>query len=146
KHGFISADYELVDYASARFGFDRGFDVEESLTNKDMRSNFRTASNFRIGAEGRLENFFIRAGFGFYGSPFAEKSTQANPINYGGNRINISGGIGYRTNRFFADLALMHTMLDEESYPYILPEPVVLPMATIQNRWNNVALTFGFKF
>lgn len=137
KYGFITADYEYVDYQSARLNFSNDYAAEENTRNSEIKTLTQAASNFRIGIEGKLDRFFIRAGFGFYGSPY--KSSVSNL-----NRINISGGIGYRTKRFFTDISFMHTDLKEYETPYSLPN-LVTPTATLQNSLNNIAITFGFK-
>jgi hypothetical protein len=55
-------------------------------------------------------------------------------------------GIGYRTERFFADLAYVHSWYDNNETPYTLPySNVVTPTATLQNKLNNIALTIGWK-
>lgn len=136
-HGFITADYEYVDYQSARLSFDNLYAAEENTRNAEIKSLTQATSNFRIGIEGKLENFFIRAGFGYYGSPY--KSSISNV-----NRINISGGIGYRNNNFFADLGFMHTDLKEYETPYTL-SGLFTPTATLQSSLNNLAITVGFK-
>lgn len=138
RYGFITADYEYVDYRSARLGFSSEYTDEESVRNADIRRLYRTASNLRVGIEGKLQNFFIRGGFGFYGSPFQNNTN-------GMNRVNISGGIGYRTDRMFADIGFMHTRLDEKETAYSLPAPYLSPVATLENRFNNIAFTIGFK-
>lgn len=138
KYGFITADYEYVDYKSARLGFSSRYTDEESIRNHDIRRLYRAASNFRVGIEGKLQNFFIRGGLGFYGSPFQNNVGSM-------NRMNISGGIGYRTDRAFIDIGFMHTRLNEKETAYSLPAPYLSPVATLENRFNNIAFTIGFK-
>ncbi|HTN47309.1 MAG TPA: hypothetical protein VL098_13250 [Flavipsychrobacter sp.] len=137
KYGFITADYEYVDYTSARLGFSSEYTQQESIRNAEIRKLTKAASNIRLGAEAKLENLFIRAGFGFYGSPYKNAESDM-------NRLNISAGLGYRTDNFFADLGFMHTRLNEYQTPYSLPD-VVTPTATLSNRFNSLALTLGFK-
>ena len=138
KHGFITADYEYVDYKSARLGFSSEYTDEESIRNADIRRLYQAASNFRVGIEGKLQNFFIRGGFGYYGSPFQNSTSSM-------NHINISGGIGFRTPHTFIDLGFMHTRFEELQNAYTLPAPYLSPVANLQNSWNNIALTVGFK-
>ncbi len=139
RHGFITADYEYVDYRSARLGFSDNYTAQENQRNADIKRLYKGTSNLRIGIEGRLQNFFLRGGFGMYGSPFANNVS-------GMNRMNISGGFGYRNDRVFADIGFMHTRLDEYEVPYFIPGPTTAPTAKLENRLNNVAITLGFKF
>lgn len=140
KYGFITADYEYVDYHSIRYSFDNQYAVEESLRNNVIKSTYKAASNFRIGAEARvLDNFSVRAGFGYYGSPYKNSSSNT-------NLINLSLGLGYRFGNFFTDLAFVHSVYDQYESPYALPYTnVVVPTATLNNKLNNVAMTIGWK-
>ncbi|WP_276132181.1 OmpP1/FadL family transporter [Polluticoccus soli] len=148
KHGFITADYEYVDYASARYHFDGAFVNSESFINQLIRQRYRGASNFRIGAEGRFDQLMVRLGFGYYGNP--EK-------NGGDDRMSISAGVGYRFDNWFVDLGFMNTQYQEHELPYQakypenyypdLPSGIIpIPQAAIKNSLNNVALTLGWKF
>ena len=138
QYGFITADYEYVDYKSMRYNFDNEFTLAESARNKVIRNTFQGASNFRIGIEGRMDNIFLRGGFGYYGNPYKSGD-------YDFSRMNISAGLGYRTGSFFTDLAFVHTFFKEFETPYTLPAPVVTPSARLNNRLNNLALTIGWK-
>lgn len=137
KYGFISADYEYVDYTSARLGFAATYSQQEQSRNQEIRTLTKAASNFRIGAEGHFNQLYLRAGFGYYGSPYQNSTSDM-------NRISYSGGIGYRAGDFFTDLGWMHTRFNEYETPYTLPNAIV-PTATLKNNLNNIALTIGFK-
>lgn len=137
KHGFLTADYELVDYSSARLGFSSDYSQEQNQRNQDIKNTTKTTGNFRIGAEGHINQIYLRAGYGFYGSPYLNNNSKM-------NRTGISGGIGYRVDNLFVDFGWMHTRFTETEQPYTLPNTLV-PSATMQNRLNNIALTFGFK-
>lgn len=152
--GFLTADYEYVDYASARYRFNTNnnqsisgdpsaFVEQEQAANDRIRSAYQGASNIRIGGEARLDDFFVRAGVGYYGNPYK------NSDGYDPARLDLSAGIGFRSERSFIDLAFVHSRFENTEQPYALnyPAPLVVtvPTATIANRLNNVALTFGFK-
>lgn len=141
KYGFITADYEYVNYRSARFHYDAAYAFEESTVNALIKNTYKGASNIRIGAEGRLENLMIRLGFGYYGNPYATgKSTE---------RIDVSGGIGYRFETWYLDLGFVHSQYTTEEQPYHVIYPsgeYEVPKATLKNSLNNVALTVGWKF
>ena len=76
KSGFISADYELVDYASMKFNFNRYATSEElmieSQLNQTIDQKYRAASSVRVGGEYAYDVFRLRAGVGYYDSPFKE--------------------------------------------------------------------------
>lgn len=138
QYGFITADYEYVDYASPRISFENGDNDAESLRNQRIRNAFQSASNFRLGIEARLDNFFLRGGFGYYGSPYKTSSSNA-------NRLDLSGGVGFRSGSFFTDLAFVHSAYSQYEQPYVLPDPVVTPTAKLENKLNTLAWTIGWK-
>lgn len=143
KHGFITADYEYIDYASARFDFDGNNTTYETYINQLIKSSYTGASNFRLGAEGKFGSFMVRLGVGYYGSPY--KKSYANA-----ERLDVSGGIGFRAEGWFLDLGYVRTMYSTQEYPYTLNHPyvgiVAVPQATTNNMLNNFAVTFGTKF
>ena len=138
QYGFVSADYEYVDYGTIKYDFESLYSADQAAENRVIRNAYKGASNFRLGIEGRMDNFFVRGGFGYYGSPF-----KANISNT--SRKNFSLGVGFRSNAFFTDLGFMHTRYDEQEIPYTLPAPVITPTARIENRLNTIALTIGWK-
>lgn len=155
KSGFLTADYEYVDYASARYRFNTtdnqslagsatAFTEAENAANDRIRAAYQGASNVRVGAEFRLDNLFLRTGFGYYGSPY-QKSDNFKP-----SRLDASLGIGFRTERSFIDIAYVHSRYESAEQPYALnyepPLVVTVPSATLVNNLNNVAVTLGFKF
>jgi len=148
KYGFISADFEYVDYSSARYTFDIANKDLEQQVNSDIKSTYKAAPIFRLGAEGRVtKNFMLRAGFGYYGSPAQNSSMQD-------NRIDVSGGVGFRFDHFYIDLAYVHTQLNGQEQFYqltYLDNNTGLPYnitqtASLQNNLNTAVMTVGFKF
>lgn len=153
--GFITADYEYVDYASARYRFNTTtnqslggsstvYTDAENAANNRIRGAYQGASNVRVGAEFRLDNLFLRTGFGYYGNPY-QSSKGIDP-----SRLDASLGVGFRTERSFIDIAYVHSRYESAEQPYALnyapPVVVTVPTATLVNRLNNVAVTLGFKF
>ena len=160
--GFITADYEYVDYSTMRYelpgGMDYGtnvpFQQEQDSINHVIRNTFKAASNFRLGGEIKVSRYFMaRVGFGYYGNaytPYGESNANAY---YTTERIDLSAGIGFHFNHFFTDIALVHSMYQGYTEPYtvnaagLLPnQSDVVPQAKIDYSINNVALTLGIKF
>ncbi|MBS1688048.1 MAG: outer membrane protein transport protein [Bacteroidetes bacterium] len=147
KYGFISADYEYVDYSSTRFTFDVTSKDLERQVNDDIKSAYKPASIFRLGAEGRVtKNFMLRAGFGYYGSPAKNSSISD-------NRIDISGGVGFRFDHFYIDLAYVHTQFNGQEQFYQLNytdatgNPYSITQnASMQSNLSTAVMTIGFKF
>lgn len=131
KLGFISADIDYVDYASSRI---RSNDFNGFADTEEVNNVYSSTINYRIGSEIRLENFRFRAGYGYDGDPIKESNID--------NSIRrISGGIGYRNNAFFTDLAVVHTKTSLSRQPYFGS-----PLASIDNNNVNVSVTFGVNF
>lgn len=143
KYGFITADYEYVNYAGARYNYESAFTIEQNAINSIVKNTYRGASNLRLGVEGRYETFLGRAGVGYYGSPYSD-------ANLNGERLDLSLGFGFRFDNWFTDFAFVHTISEQQENPYVLnyaaPTGVIAPVATITNGLNNVALTVGVKF
>jgi hypothetical protein len=151
KWGFFSADYEYVGYKSAHFNLETdqnqaafgtgAFTEAQRIKNDELRANVNNASNFRIGGEGHVDNFYFRAGLGFYGSPY--KNTF-----FSKSRTDYAAGIGVRGQKGFIDVALVQSQFETGETPYTLNYPSVLiaPQANLKNSLTNVTLTFGLKF
>lgn len=109
----LSADYEFVDYANAKLG--NGEDgYEFDAENDDLRNEFRSAHNLRMGAEVRLGTLYLRGGYRYYGSAFKEGT-----LNEEWSYSMYSAGLGYRQKSFFFDLSMSFLASDEvyKMYP-----------------------------
>jgi hypothetical protein len=142
KNGFITADVELVNYTSIRVT-GQGSSLEDQ--NMLIDRLYASAVNFRIGAEYRYQQFRIRGGYGLNGDPFAD----SNELNR--SRQHISGGLGYRSRAFFADLAVRYAFFENRYSPYVLDpseDPVIFrsPFADISSSSINAVLSIGFFF
>ncbi|MCB2207552.1 MAG: hypothetical protein KQH67_04590 [Bacteroidetes bacterium] len=108
KYGFISGEYEYVDYSNAKFkARDYGFASE----NETIENAYTSTHNFRAGTEWRLGGVSLRAGYALYGSPYTDNIND-------GSRSSYSGGIGYRTNSFAVDFAYVYSKMNEDYYMY----------------------------
>lgn len=134
KAGLISADYEFVDYSSATLtssGF-KFFDENTAIKNK-----YRGATNLRLGTEWRMDQFSFRGGYALYGNPFESF------VNNSGSRTSYTGGIGFREDNYFIDVAYVYSTSKEGYYLYN-PELV----SAVSNRINSSSLMFtlGFRY
>lgn len=133
----ISADYEYMDYRKANFD-SRGTDYELLDQNDRIRKIFKPAHNLRAGAEVHLGPMYLRAGTFFYGSPYSVQEE-----NHDSWQVGLSGGIGFRSENVFFDLAFVQRM-NEYHYWLYLPEDI--SGADISTRNQQVAATLGFRF
>lgn len=150
KYGFVTADYEYAAYNSMRYSFsDNSFADYERNVNEAIKDTYKGTHNFRLGVEGKLDNFMGRLGFAYHSSPFQRSEV------FDGQRMDFSAGLGARFSGFFIDLAYVHIMQKSAEYGYpLLVESnaalgirkIPVGIANITNASNLIALTVGFKF
>ncbi|MCD6013107.1 MAG: hypothetical protein K0Q79_2969 [Flavipsychrobacter sp.] len=158
KRGFITADYEYIDYRNTYYYFADGADA--APLNTEIEKTYQAVSNFRLGAEARLgEGFMVRGGFGYYGDPYSAYGKATKPAGYTTERIDASVGVGFRFGNFFTDIAYVRSMYQRFEQPYnviyndangmpvvLSGTPATVPTATIDQTLNNIAWTVGLKF
>ncbi len=148
EFGFLSFDYEFVDYAAMQYKFKKFSSIEEKAIenslNETIDLKYAPASNIRIGAEIAYNMLRFRAGAGLYGSPFQEG---VGTEGYDYSRKFISGGLGVKAAKFSIDAAYVHSTSNEFYQPYTLdPESETVPGVGIKNTTGNVVLSLGYKF
>lgn len=146
KYGFLSADYELVDYSSAYYNFNNGntSDKEfENIQNNLITTKYTASGNLRIGAEAVLDIFRVRAGYAFYGSPF---QTGLGVNGFANTFNNLSAGFGFREQDFYLDFAFVRSIFKSYEQPYSLPAGQEVPGARIQTGINHFLITIGFRY
>jgi hypothetical protein len=132
--GFISADIEWVNYAGTRFYAN---DVDQASSeyyddlNSTMKATYKNNFNFRLGSEIKLtNNWMARAGTAYYGSPYKNKFADENgTVLVRPSRMILSGGVGYRTNKYFLDFTISSATNRDAVVPYQLldkPSPVAV--------------------
>jgi hypothetical protein len=133
QYGLISADYEYVNYSQARFNssYDSYTDVNNSIS-----ADYQSWGNLRIGTEWRLADFRLRAGAGYFSNPYTKGAKD-------GERLQISGGFGYRSKIFFADVTYVWTKMKQDYYLY---DPSMVNPASISYYTNTVFTTVGIRF
>lgn len=132
QYGLVSLDYEYVDYASARLS---SSDYDFFNENDAVSTRYKAASNIRVGVEGHLANYFVRGGFGFYGSPYVSGEANAN------NNMTIwSAGLGYRDERVSIDLGYALAKWDQVYFLYGSNQ------SDMENSKGRLSMTVGFRF
>ena len=137
KAGMIGIDYEFVDYTVARL---RSSDYMFRIENNTIETAYMAVGNIRAGGEYRFGPFALRAGFGYYPSPY--KSGQAND---GSHTLVYSGGFGIRDDNFYFDMGLRVLNYEEKYFMY---DPSLAPIdpVTIKNFSYSIVSSLGFKF
>jgi hypothetical protein len=80
----------------------------------------------------------LRAGFAYAGNPYRDEALKA-------NRMQISGGIGYRNHGFYIDLTYLHQNNNDVDMPYRLSDRANTFSSLLQ-RGGSILATAGFKF
>lgn len=136
--GFVSADVEYIDYHGMSYNYGSGYRTEADIVNQTIKNTYKSAVNLRLGGEVKLKELALRAGIGYYGSPYSD--------NYEGEMTTMSLGIGYRNKAFFADLGGQIASRIEPDATHTLARAVDIPLAAITTNATNMAFTIGWKF
>ncbi len=139
KSGFISGDVEVVGYSGARLkGADPG---ELDADNDVIKDLYKTTFNFNLGAEARLGDYRLRAGYARLGDPY-----RPGIVDNLDRTINtITFGAGLKSEGFYADIAFVNTFYKSNYYSYHLNSGRE-PMAIVNNRNTSVVITIGTSF
>jgi hypothetical protein len=153
--GFITADLDYADYSFMSFiypisdGNGNNYNNVENAMNSALASRYQSSIGFRVGGEMLLtKEFMARIGTGYYTSPYSPAAGVS------GDRLDFGGGLGFRTQYFFADMAVTVSQWQYSNMPYtyntaflnsttIKPVP---PTATTDFATANIAFTIGTKF
>lgn len=146
--GFLTADYEWVNYSRAHFRFDQSnpSDIaQQNKTNQTIQQLYQAGSNIRLGGELKWNIWAVRAGFAYYGNPYAASSQNVNA-----HQTHYSGGIGYRNKGFYIDLTYVWSTWNNQDQPYyvIQPNSLNLPSpkpALWKAHQSQIVLTLGWK-
>jgi hypothetical protein len=146
KFGVLSADVEYVSYSTMHIkgGGDATY---VDYVNQGIKDIYHNNFNFKTGAEVRLSMFYLRGGFGYYGSPY--KSSEINKDAY---HLNYSAGFGIRGKHAYIDFAWNYLLQKEK---YILynwtdvtanPNTEVFYTADLTHNEMMMLTTFGIRF
>lgn len=136
KLGFVTADIDYLDYTGTHISDNENYDNRQD--NDDIKSLYKSAVNVRAGAEIRVTNIVsLRGGYGMQGNTMK---------NYGSDIKSATGGLGFRFQNYYVDLAYVHQTATQTVFPYVLDTGVASPSAALSNSANNVFATFGIRF
>ena len=131
KVGLLSLDYSLKDYGNTEFKPIRDY----KGLNKALKDNLDTSKELRIGAEHKIHQWSLRAGYRFEESPYKDKKIMDDLKGY-------SAGIGYDFGRTKLDLAYSTA---KRNYGEQLFLAGLNDRAAINNRMDNIIATISFK-
>jgi len=143
KYGFISVDYEFIDYSLSYFHFGSGSIADKlaaSDINNDINSKYGPSGNIRIGAEIKIKEYRFRGGYAIYDSPFKNSATGVNDD----TRKSLSFGFGLKEKDYSLDFALVRTTYKDYYVPYTLATETIEGVSN-NVTFNNLVVTFGMK-
>ena len=135
KSGFLTGDVEFVNYSNAQL---KSNDFSVTADNRSINNLYQSTMNYRLGGEFRFDIFRFRGGYSYQGDPF-ENSSVDNSVR------RISGGIGYRVQDYYVDLAVTNTKSDGLFSPYNLNDASE-PVAEVDNNSTSISVSLGFNF
>lgn len=134
--GSIGADIEYVDYSNALLASRRYSEAPYSfdLENSQVDNIYKSAINYKLGFEGRLnKQAYVRGGIAYYSSPYAEgKGNRLLPTMF------YTGGLGYNWGNVYADFA---AVLRTKQSDYFAYDPTLNGSHAVLNQQN-----LSFKF
>lgn len=133
KHGFLSGDVELVNYANSKLSA-QDFSVNQD--NQEIKNRFQNVVNYKVGGEYRLDIFRFRAGYALYADPNKNTDTIDR------SRTVISGGFGVKTRDYSVDLAIVNAAGDSFYSPFGYSDSG----ATTTTTNTTAMVTVGFTF
>ncbi len=146
QRGFITADVEYVNHKASSYQANDEEDQSNTSSRSYLKSlnsaidkAYKGAFNFRAGAELKFTTIMIRAGAAYFGNPYKDIKGEK------GEKLNLSGGLGYRNKGKFIDLTYIHAINRDVHVPYRL-QYSAYDIAKVRSTGGNVVLTAGFKF
>ena len=140
KKGFVTADAEYVGYRNMGIK-----DPEDNAWGADQKrviqSFYKDAVNLKAGAEYRIENIRLRAGVKYMPDPFKQKVD-----NLDRSQMLLSGGVGYRSSKFFVDLAGVYNKFTNAYTPYELANTANFASANLTSNQTSFVISVGTFF
>lgn len=145
QRGFITADVEYVSYPMSSYFTSDENGNNDPETNQYLKAlntaignAYKGAFNFRAGGELKFTTVMVRAGVAYYGNPYKDVHGEK------GNRLNVSGGLGYRNKGFFVDATYVHSTTNDVNIAYRVQNAAYYN-ADLRTNAGKVLLTIGFK-
>jgi long-subunit fatty acid transport protein len=133
KSGLLSMDYKYKDYSVTEFSPEN--DSYYRGINNAMHNALGISHEVRIGGEYKINNFKLRGGYRFEGSPYNDSATI-------GDLNSFSAGLGYSFGAIKLDLSYVnvHSTSQDQFFSQGFTE-----RAQINTYKNNFTMTFTFE-
>ncbi len=134
KKGLINVELEQIDYSSSKLEADYYNFLEE---NSNISNFYTKTKNIRVGTEWNFGDISLRAGLAVYENPLSSNSTQFEDE----ERIIQSFGVGYRSNAYFFDFAIINAYEKQNYYMFNGS-----PATEISKSRQSLMFSLGYKF
>ncbi|MCB0401829.1 MAG: outer membrane protein transport protein [Flavobacteriales bacterium] len=137
--GVINADYEIVDYSTARIKEDTyygGAGADFSQENINISNNFNLTQNIRVGTEWRLDPFRLRAGYRLQGNPISSKFSS----DYSASIYSLGWGI--KDDDYYFDMA--YNMKTQNGEAIVVEDQQDYAQTSMVDHY--ITFTLGFRF
>lgn len=144
KNAFVSGNVEYVAYAGMRLSSnDDNADggLADGTYTDAVRRAYQNVLNYKVGGEYRIQNLHFRAGLSYYADPYKSTFDDLNRA-----RTIYSGGVGYRTDKFYVDVAALFGKSTSAFAPYVLNNSTEYASARTDNTTTQVILSVGTYF
>ncbi len=131
KSGLLSIDYSSKDYGATEFRPHNDF----RNINDKMAADLQRAGELRIGAEHKIKQWSLRAGYRLEQSPYKNKDVMGDLTGY-------SGGIGYNFGSTKLDFACSTA---KRMYGESFFNQGMIDRAKIDSKNNNITVTLAFE-
>jgi hypothetical protein len=149
KNGFVTLEGEYVANRGIRVfsdDFNADPDILDGFVQDDINRYYQNVWNLKAGAEYRIQQFYLRGGANYQPDAFMEVGPKFND-DIDRSRLTLSGGLGYRSSKFYVDATLSSMRQIETFAPYVLPgQENRFFFARNTTRTLNAALTLGTYF
>lgn len=147
----LGAEYEYSNNAATKLYYDDG--NENAMMNSHTADNFTAQHAFRFGAEKMFAgSFYTRLGYNYITGGYKSDAWKMIPINSVQTNTayknilatsNYTCGLGYRSDSFYADAALLYSTQSADFYPFDDPN---LASTQLVRQYLKGMVTIGFRF
>ncbi len=144
QRGFLTGDVEFINYKVSSYRPDDPTNTDQTTKdylvqlNRAIDKAYKGAFNFKVGGELKFTTVMVRLGAAYYGNPYKDVKGEH------GNKLNLSGGLGYRNKGFFIDLTYVQAFNKDINFAYRLKNSPYSG-ATTKTSAGNAFLTLGIK-
>ena len=113
--GFLSMDYEAIGYNAMRYTFENDFREISDEINANLKAKYKVGHNVRLGIEGVIKKFRVRAGYNYTGSPIRSEY-QVVGFDFTGHTL--TAGFGILWQKIALDFAYQHRLVNQFEQAY----------------------------